>query len=138
MTNAPSRKLIILRGLPGSGKSTWAAQQHAAIYSADHWFVGRDGIYRFDRRQLNYAHGHCESGVLMGMKLGLPVIIVDNTNVTNKEMQPYVDLGKRYGYEIEIRTFTGGYKSVHNVPQATIERMRARWEHPRFDGVTVL
>ena len=33
-------------------------------------------------------------------------IIVDNTNITQKQAQPYIDLAKKYGYNVTIIRIT--------------------------------
>jgi hypothetical protein len=43
-------------------------------------------------------------------------------------MQPYLDISKKYGVELEILEAKGNYGSIHGVPQKTIDAMRSRWE----------
>lgn len=55
-------RVTILRGLPGAGKSTWT-QSHcpgAVVISADDFFVGRDGLYRFNPGRIFAAHAACQ------------------------------------------------------------------------------
>lgn len=120
-------KLYIIRGLPGSGKSTLAkafvfagiADEH---YEADQYFmVGKK--YMFDPTKLSYAHKQCLNEVHAALLEGKNVV-VSNTFTTKKEVRPYTTLG----FEYEIFECTENYGSIHNVPEETIERMKARWD----------
>jgi predicted kinase len=133
MTSAPKLKLVICRGLPGSGKSTWAKSQGAQVYSADDWFTKPDGSYHWRASEIAVAHANCKVGCAFGMTLRLPLIIIDNTNSTKSEYQDYLDLAEDNGYEVEIKYFpcdvsTSIARNIHNVPRRTIERMAKRWE----------
>lgn len=123
-------KLTLIRGLPGSGKSTMAKRLAAEGYihlEADMFFV-RQGEYVFDRTKLPAAHQWCQNAAMRWLAAGRNVV-VSNTFVTRKELQPYIDLAKEYGAELCIRVANGCYGSIHNVPQHVIERMKARWEN---------
>jgi len=104
------KKLILMRGLPGSGKSTAAreiAAQHmtsdrgqsVAICSTDSYFI-EDDKYVFRPEKLGVNHNANQDRVRDLMRVGVEVIIVDNTNTTNKEMKPYKDAAQRHGYDI--------------------------------------
>ena len=43
-------------------------------------------------------------------------------------MKPYYDIAAMYAADIEVKIARGAFKNIHNVPEETIERMRARWE----------
>lgn len=97
-------KMYIMRGLPGSGKSTLAQRvakdNDAAIHSADDWFV-RDGKYKYNPDHIGVAHMRCQHYVKQACKAGRNVV-VDNTNVTWSEVRVYVEIAKKFGYEVEI------------------------------------
>lgn len=123
------KNLIIVRGLPGSGKSTQSRELADIGYKhleADMYFV-RSGIYNFDASKLFAAHNWCQSEVQKAM-YNNERIVVSNTFTTKKEIQPYLDLAKEYEYSVSIMECTGEFGSVHGVPEETIEKMRKRWE----------
>lgn len=123
------QKLILVRGLPGSGKSTFAKQlalkEGLAHYEADRFFDERG---RFDARLLPVAHARClrqthnELGYYGGS------VVVSNTFTTLEEMEPYFQLAEALGAEVVVYKCRGRFKSIHNVPPATIRRMAARWQ----------
>lgn len=111
MTNAMTKQIIILRGVPGAGKSTLAQQiiadaraegEKAVAFSSDDYFTTPAGEYRFDSTQLPQAHADCFRRFLEFLREGNGIAIVDNTNTRIFEVSPYVLAGKAYGFEIKI------------------------------------
>ncbi len=100
-------QIIIMRGLPGSGKSTWIREFHpdAKVCSADNYFIGEDGIYRFDGSKLAEAHGKClrDYVELVTKSDNLPeTIAVDNTGTRTWEISPYYTLAEAYGFDVKV------------------------------------
>ena len=55
--------LILLRGLPGAGKSTLAKMMSDSHYEADMYFTNDEGEYHFDPLKLKQAHQWCQDQV---------------------------------------------------------------------------
>jgi predicted kinase len=131
--------MTIMRGLPGSGKSTKARQltgDNTVICSADDHFISIDtGNYEFRPDQIGVAHQECKDKARQALMDGKDVII-DNTNTQKWEMQPYLDMAAFFKVTLEIvNIFDGGCsdeelveRCVHNIRLETVKGMRARWE----------
>lgn len=133
------RLLILLRGVPGAGKSTFANHMWSSgvIFEADKFFNGPDGEYKFDGSKLKDAHEWCRNSVEEAMQQNhmtagqhYPEIIVSNTFTREWEMQAYLDLAKKYDYNVVsliVENRHGG-KNVHGVPDDKVQEMRDRFE----------
>lgn len=120
-------KLTIIRGLPGSGKSTLAKKIDAIHFEADMYFVNYKGEYKFNPSKIKLAHKWCQKEVELTLAGGESVV-VSNTFTQRWEMQPYLDMAKKLGAEVEAIKCTGDYGNIHGVPEDAIQRMRDRWE----------
>lgn len=133
-----TKKLYIVRGVPGSGKSTFALNLVGSdflVCEADKYFVV-DGEYSFDGSKLEEAHESCRNRVETYMKDSLVndqfyrEIAVSNTFTKEWEMQPYFDLAKQYGYmvfTIIVENRHGG-TNQHGCPEDRVQAMRDRFE----------
>ncbi|PKR60425.1 AAA family ATPase [Thalassospira lohafexi] len=123
--------LTLIRGLPGSGKSTMAAalaaQTGAKHLEADQFMVDRAGKYRFDARKLREAHQNCETACDEGLGTGNSVIVA-NTFTQIWEMQAYLDMADRHGVALQVIECHGHFNNIHGVPVDKIKAMQDRWE----------
>ena len=124
-----TKNLIIVRGIPGSGKSTVAEMLGKAICCADDFYM-HDGEYKWVAEDIGKAHGWCQRKCRRFMKAQASQIVVANTSTTVREMQPYMDLARQFGYRvftIIVETRHDGV-SIHGVPEATLDKMRGRFD----------
>ena len=125
--------LYIVRGIPGSGKSTFAKTLVKKDYchkEADMFFVDREGNYKFEPSKIKDAHKWCQEEMDFLMRLEHSPVVVSNTFTQEWEMEPYFELAKKYGYKtfsiiVENRH---GNKSIHNVPEDKVKMMKDRFE----------
>ena len=130
--------LTLVRGLPGSGKSTFAnfIWNDYAICEADKFFYDKEGNYNFDATKLKLAHVWCVNQVRTRMEDNknnpqyYPEIVVSNTFTQEWEMEQYFKLAEEYGYMVFtiIVENRHGSKSVHDVPDATMGNMLNRFQ----------
>lgn len=121
--------LYIVRGIPGSGKTTFAKQLTANVFEADHYFYDNDGNYNFIPSEIKEAHKECQQFVGFAMESGIQKIAVSNTFTQEWEMEPYFELAKEHGYtvfRIVVENIHGG-KNIHNVPDDKIKQMKERF-----------
>jgi predicted kinase len=121
--------LILVRGLPGSGKSTFAKTNFPSYFlmEADHFFYV-DGKYCFDASKLGAAHSRCQSITLDLLKDGMNIIVC-NTFTTKRELKPYFEIAKETHSNLSVITMNGNFGSIHNVPEETMVKMKNRFEH---------
>lgn len=146
-------KIIILRGVPGSGKSHFTKdfdEETTTVVSADFLFQNRADMLgvtyteAFNPADLPKAHAQClrrfteevirlDDAPLSGEDFEADqkkVVVVDNTNITAVEMAPYVALAQAYGCSVEIHRFdidtlTASYRNTHGVSGAVVGRMNS-------------
>lgn len=129
------KNLILLRGLPGAGKTYLAYLIWTTIFEADKFFE-KEGEYKFDAAKLPEAHAWCKSEVENAMiqnKISehlYPEIVVCNTFTMEWEMEDYFKLAEQYGYQVVslIVENRHGYKNVHDVPDEKVQQMKERFQ----------
>ena len=123
------KHLIIIRGLPGSGKSSFASLIGKAICTADDYHI-RNGIYNWKVENAWTAHSWCQKKCQRFMKAGINRIIIANTNTIKSEFEPYIKMAKEYGYKIYSIITENRHDgiSIHKVPETTLERMKNRFD----------
>lgn len=121
-------ELVLIRGLPGSGKSTMArAMTTHEHLEADMFFTDESGAYRYDREKIMDAHEWCQRETFKALANGKRVV-VSNTFTRLFEMEPYLNMAKVFSIDLRIVRATGNWPNVHGVPAAVVEHMRRRWE----------
>ena len=126
MESVKRATLIVIRGLPGSGKSTMAREFSTEGYrhfEADMYLTDETGVYQYDPPKIKEAHEWCQEQTREALGRGERVVI-SNTFVKRWELAPYLAMTKDH----TIITARGEWENVHGVPAEVIERMRASWE----------
>lgn len=122
-------ELVLIRGLPGSGKSTMA--RGAMFDGFEHYeadmFFERAGEYRYDASKIKEAHEWCRWKTINALASGKSVV-VSNTFTRRVEMEPYFEIAKAFGVEPNVMEATGNWTNVHGVPAEVVDKMRQRWE----------
>lgn len=123
------QKLTLIRGIPGSGKSTIASKLDAVLIEADQFFENRDGEYKFDRRFIKDAHAWCQFEMKRLLLAGNSVVVA-NTFVKRWEVERYLEIVHSLGLDIEIELLEakGEFQNVHGVPNEVVARMKTQFE----------
>jgi predicted kinase len=147
------RSAIILQGVSGSGKSTYAKNLaeklelgfFSKIVSADNHFTS-NGVYSFDPTKLTEADASCFRQFIHACSYdNANLVIVDNTNTTPTEIAPYVLGAHAFRYDVKIVRLIGSLalfesRNTHKVPRNTIEKQYRQMisdEYPRHWRIDV-
>ncbi len=124
------KKLIIMRGMSGCGKSTKAAELHLAhspsiVLSTDEYWESKTVFGKPDVSQLNKAHGWNFRRMMYAVAQGYETIIIDNTNTTVWEFENYVHYAVLHDFEVEIfdlnptsldAAIAAAQRNIHHTP----------------------
>ena len=132
--------LFLITGAAGAGKSTLAEKLQdaspsyiepiAEIWEADEfWYILGKGEYAFNPRLLWKAHKWCQDQVKKVMEKGVN-LIVSNTNVKPSDRKAYFQMADEYGYKVVYIHLKTQFKSIHDVPEDTVMRMRENYVPP--------
>jgi predicted kinase len=125
--------LYLLRGLPGSGKSSVAKSlmnAQTGHVEADMFFM-KNGEYNFDASKLKEAHEWCRKQTDVYMQpYGYNTVIVSNTFTQEWEMKPYYELAEKYDFVVFSLVVENRHRGIneHGVPDETLEKMENRFQ----------
>ncbi|TGN19810.1 AAA family ATPase [Leptospira idonii] len=124
------KTLILLRGLPGSGKSSLAKilseDGKYPVFSVDRYFTDPiTGIYEFRYQENHLAYRACESDTRSAMENVVPKIFVDNTFTMEWEMKPYFLLASEYDYTVFTMTLENRHEgeNIHGITDDQMKKM---------------
>ncbi|NXP55642.1 N4BP2 protein, partial [Heliornis fulica] len=133
--------LVLLRGVPGSGKSYLARtlledNPGGIILSTDDYFY-KHGQYHYDPDSVGLAHDWNRKRAKEAFEMRISPIIIDNTNIQAWEMKPYVTLAQQFKYKVMFREPDTWWKfkpkelerrNIHGVSKEKIKKMLERYE----------
>jgi predicted kinase len=117
-TSSEPQRIVVLVGVPGSGKSTYLERLGVTPLSSD---AIRHLLADDVTDQTIHARVFHSIRFLLRQRvaIGRPVTYVDATHLTPEERAPYIRIARRYGCEVEALYF--------DVPlEVCMERNRAR------------
>ena len=130
-------KVVVLVGIAGSGKSTWA--KSSVISSDEIRRLLRDDpadqtIHRIVFRTMRDM-------LRRRLELGMPVTYIDATNLTRRERRPYIKIALSYGCEVEAVFFDTplevcierNHERERKVPEEVLRMMAAKLQRPSLE-----
>lgn len=143
-------KLILIRGLPGCGKSSLAEELilTSGYHSESDQFFMIDDKYQFDSIKLPEAHQWCLDQVISQVKSLKEIgaynecVVVSNTFTQRWEMESYIQLAQKEDLQLIVADlFDGGCdnetlfnRNKHGVPIERLNIMREQYEHDWRNG----
>lgn len=128
--------LYLIRGLPGAGKTSlvksiqnsFASHITSEHIEADQYFY-MSGEYKWNPDLIGKAHASCKLRTMKALSNSIQHIFVSNTFTTEKEMIFYFAAAETYDYRIVTLIVENrhGKKSIHNVPDETVSKMKNRF-----------
>lgn len=136
--------LVLVTGLPGSGKSTFAKRAYPTyeLLETDQLFM-ENGEYKFDASKLSEYHNKTQQRCKELLEQGKNVVVA-NTFSRKWEMNAYTNMpfsnltvyymeppgGHCYSAMVKLAE-----RNVHRVPYKVIDAMWTRWEHKEGEYV---
>lgn len=159
MQDTRVRHVYIMRGLPGSGKSTVAEDMAGEltkmpigdfvilrdtgpteIISTDDFFVTDEGVYEFDPSKIGLAHANAFRRYIEFLtepQIQATFLIIDNTNISVAEIAPYALAADAFGVpwsivQVEVDPEVAFKRQTHGVPRPIFLRMAEAFDTEEF------
>ena len=134
----PNVNMILVRGLPGSGKTTLSellsSNGKFPVFSIDEYFTDEKGNYSFDYEKNYLAYKACEENTEKAILDNTEIILVDNTFTIAWEMEPYFKLARKHECVLHVITVENyhGSENIHQVSKEQILKMAIKYQVKLF------
>ena len=133
-------QLFIIRGIPGSGKSTFAKKLsntngHMRIVENDDFFTDHSGKYRYNKEIYDYAKQYTMSAIVHELMIEKKACIVTGVFYHADEASDLLNIinfCKAHNIPFEVHRMTGNFQNIHNIPEEVLEEMKENFEP--YDG----
>jgi predicted kinase len=129
-----------MRGLPGSGKSSFVSkflknQKESSVHAIDDLHTNDDGNFVWDEDnaernyELNYAN------FVVSCSKNKDIVVCDCMNLATREVQRYVNIAEQFGYCVYVVTANPQStreltrRNKHNISSVLMRELMSRWEH---------
>jgi len=129
--------VLVLVGLPASGKSTWARENGITALSSDalRELLADDATDQSIHREV---FRHLRALLRTRIAIGRACTAVDATNLTPKERRPYIEIARKLGARVEAVVFDTPLEEclkrnrarARVVPEAAMQTMAGKLRRP--------
>lgn len=128
--NSKTPKLCIIRGLPGSSKST-TAKKLAAKYGCKHFendeYLMHGDKYVWTPEAAKKAANDCFDDAMKALRNN-EYVIVSNVFVSARVIDKYVNAAKELGADILVYRMTKNFGNIHDVSSKILAMMKASFQ----------
>lgn len=118
-------RLQIIRGLPGSGKTTLALKRYSHLMRIEtDMFFYRQGAYRFTLENNRNAVKWFNLAISRLCSTGMDFVATGVFAAHTERLAHAINCGIAYGYDVYVKTLTNRYKGIHAVPEEHYNAMK--------------
>jgi len=130
---------IILRGSPGSGKSTFVdlmrkTDENVEVHAIDDLHRDTQGNFLWDEENAERLYTLNFANFVKSCATQAPLVVSDAINIEISDFQKYVDIAKQYGYKVYVVTpdlptpKESSKRNTHHTSALQAKEMYQRWE----------
>ncbi len=135
-----SKIALILRGVPGSGKSTFVKAismlpGSMAVHAIDDLHIDNNGNFLWDEENAQRLSTLNFANFVKSCAAGLDTIVCDAINIETEEFQKYIDIADQYNYSVYVicanppTPAQSTKRNKHHTSSSQARDMYSRWEH---------
>jgi predicted kinase len=121
--------IVFVRGLLGSGKTTFVKRNFKKSFHIEaDMFHMKNGNYEFSLDKADASHDWCFELFKKSIESGLSDIVISNRFTQYIDIERYLNVCRELKKDFTIYRMNSEFKSIHNVPEDVMIKMRAEFE----------